>query len=316
MKDEGNRHEERSGQEGLILGTDSDADFHSETFDEDFERRVNLKMQALIRKHWGWEHLPWPAKDEHQAKMREKFREWLETVEWKRKCKNRFYVPVKDPKSSHSWKALVGESKWKTGRSAKTLAYCWTEAKGFPPEVVRAFSESAASLFKDVEFLLGVPEHPVNLPGGANSPSTSDIFVLAKSQNALISIAVEGKVEEPFDELVEVWLGAAPSDGKKERLDFLLRTLELDRNAVDDIRYQLIHRSASAVLEAHTFNAPSALLLVHAFKSPQESYDDYSRFVGLFGLKVERNRVMGPAFINGIDLHFGWVDGDEQFLER
>jgi hypothetical protein len=44
--------------------------------------------------------------------------------------------------------------------------------------------------------------------------------VLAKSSNGLISIAIEGKVEEPFDKSVIEWLADA-SNGKRERLAYL-----------------------------------------------------------------------------------------------
>jgi len=57
-------------------------------------------------------------------------------------------------------------------------------------------------LFHSIEFLLGIPEHQVSLPGGSTA-SQNDIYVLAKSsRDELISIAVEGKVSEPFGDLV------------------------------------------------------------------------------------------------------------------
>jgi hypothetical protein len=37
------------------------------------------------------------------------------------------------------WRQLLAKPNghWKTGCSAKALAYCWQEAKDFPPEVSR-----------------------------------------------------------------------------------------------------------------------------------------------------------------------------------
>lgn len=60
-------------------------------------------------------------------------------------------------------------------------------------------------------------------------------------------IAVEGKVEESFDDLVRNWNTSA---SKQCRLVGLCATLGLDAGRVGNIRYQLIHRTASAVYEA------------------------------------------------------------------
>lgn len=44
------------------------------------------------------------------------------------------------------------------------------------------------------------PEHQVPLLGGSR-PSQTDLFVVAQSPGELVSIAVEGKVREPFGPL-------------------------------------------------------------------------------------------------------------------
>ena len=47
----------------------------------------------------------------------------------------KFFIPAKSP---IDWKQLLAEPEkhWKTGYSAKALAYCWQEAQGFPESVV------------------------------------------------------------------------------------------------------------------------------------------------------------------------------------
>jgi len=71
------------------------------------------------------------------------------------------------------------------------LAQCREEAKGLPPEIQKLFVDHPD--FKELELLLAIPEHEVDLPGGRR-PSQNDIFVLGKAGGALVSITIEGKV--------------------------------------------------------------------------------------------------------------------------
>lgn len=63
------------------------------------------------------------------------------------------------------------------------------------------FRRSDIELFKNISLLLAFPEHKVALPGGPR-PSQNDIFVLARGNNQLVSLTVEGKVLEPFGDTV------------------------------------------------------------------------------------------------------------------
>lgn len=114
------------------------------------------------------------------------------------------------------------------------------------------------------------------------APSQNDLFVLGKADRDLVVIMVEGKVEEPFGELVKDWLEQA-SDGKRKRLAFLRETLQLEDSVnLDSIRYQLLHRTASALLEAMNLNAKRAIMLVHSFSPASAWLEDYLNFVRLF----------------------------------
>ena len=127
---------------------------------------------------------------------------------------NKIYIPTTRPED---WKPLLADPKhWAKGYSAMSLAYCWQLADGFPAPIQKVFSDSGIGLFSNIEMLLAIPEYQVPLPGGA-SPSQNDLFVLAKGDDQLISIMVEGKANEPFGDLVADWLKDA-STGKKKRL--------------------------------------------------------------------------------------------------
>lgn len=216
---------------------------------------------------------------------------------------NRIFIPTNKPED------------WKAGYSAKALAYSWQEAHDFPETVRKVCKKSGIELFKNVELLLVFPECQVPLPGGSR-PSQNDIFVLAKASNQLISITVEGKASEPFGDTVAEWRKDS-SEGKRKRLKFLLKELELEDNKeINTIRYQLLHRTASALIEANKFRAPNALMLVHSFSQSNEWFSDYGQLLALFGVDAQTDSLVFAGNINTIDLYFGWVKGDKEYLDR
>ena len=102
------------------------------------------------------------------------------------------------------------------------------------------------------------------LRGSSTCPSQSDVWVLARGGTDLVSIVVEGNVSEPFGLTLEDWRKVA-SPGKEKRLSFICNALSLNHSPVDSIRYQLIHRTASAVVKARRFNAAHGMMPVHPF---------------------------------------------------
>jgi len=221
----------------------------------------------------------------------------------------RIFVPSRGP---DDWKRLLAEpdKHWARRYSARTLAHCWQEAEGFPVEIHRVLSQHPALV--PIEPLLIFPEWKVSLVGGSR-PSQNDIWVLAKSQNGLVSIAVEGKVEEPFDKTLGEWKGDV-SRGKEVRLNYLLEILGLGEPIPDSVRYQLLHRTASAVIEAERFGAQHAVMLVHSFSHNNQWFDDFATFVSLFGQKAEVDRLVTTTVAKEMPLHLGWVHGDERYL--
>jgi hypothetical protein len=225
----------------------------------------------------------------------------------------KFFAPADNPAD---WQQLLAkpDSQWRTGYSAKSMAYSWTEARGFPGEIRAVLNTSGSTHLHDLEFLIGIPEHEVPLPGGRR-PSQNDVFVLSKGSDGLVSIAIEGKVSEAFDLPVDMRF-AQPTPGQVTRLTFLLDLLGLERDAVASIGYQLLHRTASAILEARRFGARHAVMLVHSFSQELEHFDDYANFVGLFGQTAETNRVYEVRQIDDVTLHLGWAVGDAEYLTR
>jgi hypothetical protein len=225
---------------------------------------------------------------------------------------NRTYIPTK---RAEDWKHLLAdpEKHWRTGYSAKALAYCWEGADGFPPEISRLFGESNIPAFQHVDLLLALPEYKVALPGGGHA-SQNDLFVLAKAADGnLISMMVEGKVSEAFGPTVREWIEEPPS-GKTKRLDFIRQRLGLAGVPLDSIRYQLLHRTVSALVEAERFNVRHAVMIVHSFSPSAEHFDDYRAFLALFGVETSPNKLFLLRESEGINLYSGWATGDAKYL--
>ena len=225
----------------------------------------------------------------------------------------RIYIPSAGP---DSWQQFLAEpeKQWRTGYSAKSLAHSWEEANGFPTEIQTAIDASAIDGLDGIVPLLVIPEHKVPLPGGRRE-SQNDVFVLASSSHGLVSMCIEGKVEEPFGETVANW-GPDNSPGKRERFDYLANLLELNGAKLSDIYYQLLHRTASAVIEAQRFHADKAVMLVHSFSQSHRWFPEFCDFASRFDIEPELNQVYLCGQRSGVELHIGWVVGAAEYLGR
>lgn len=143
----------------------------------------------------------------------------------------------------------------------------------------------------------------------------NDIFAMALTGSETMTIAVEGKVAEPFDKLIGEW--KTPSTpGKEARLAFFCDLLGLDSSKLDSIRYQLVQRTACAVATAQRWGAKHALMLVHSFHQDDLWFEDYAAFASLFDIHAEVNRVsLASISQEGPEIYLGWVKGDMEFLK-
>lgn len=212
------------------------------------------------------------------------------------------------------WKAfLASEKHWRSGYSARTLAHCWEASDGFPAEIAEVFRQTTEPLLTDLQPLLAVPEFKVPLPGGSRA-SQNDVFVLARSSAGPVCIMVEGKVNESFGPTLDDWRTDA-SPGKDKRLDFLLDKLCISAPIDGKMRYQLLHRAASAIITAEQYHAVAAIVLIHSFSEDRTGWVDYEAFLNLFGLQAESDVVQRVEGVSPIPLFAVWVTGDCRFLK-
>jgi hypothetical protein len=224
----------------------------------------------------------------------------------------RIYISSTGPED---WRLRLAspERQWKRGYSARTLAYCWEEANGFPSEIASLLETSGESTLKDPELLLAIPEYKVPLKGHGK-PSQNDVFVLAKNEsNELITIVIEGKVSETFGPTVGQW-SKPETKGKRLRLAGLKKRLGVEEIG-EHIRYQLVHRTASSVIEAERFGAGFAVMIVHSFSDEKIGYDDFSEFLALFGVEASQDQLVFLSNVNGVSLYCGWANGNAKYLE-
>ena len=227
------------------------------------------------------------------------------------------YVPARGPED---WQRLLKDpvNHWRTGYSARTLACSWHDSDGWPPEIAQAFATAPESALQTTRPLLVIPEKITHV-AGAGEPPHSDVFVLAKTgAGDLVSVTVEGKVDEPFgngNQTVASWKreGSSPAN-RRIRLDQFLAKAGLDEARADGVAYQLIQRTASAVLEAETFNARFAVMIVHSFSPAHTNFAAFAIFTAAYRVTAQPGKLVEVAQPEGVRLFIGWVQGDPRFL--
>jgi hypothetical protein len=197
------------------------------------------------------------------------------------------------------------EVQWKRGRSAFETATAWINARGIPAKVAGVLAQ--APEWRGAELAVGFFEHPTALDTQVG-PSQTDLLVICRLLSALGVLAVEGKAGEPFGQLVKEW---KTTPGRENRYAWACNMFDLEAAACGDLRWQLFHRTASALLEAKRFRAAHAIMLVHDFSGTQSSLPDFLAFAERLGLASAGPDVLSaPKIIDGVSLRFGWVCGE------
>lgn len=223
----------------------------------------------------------------------------------------RILIPTNGPES---WKRLLSEpdKHWQPGHSAMSTAFSWEKADGIPKEINYLFEHAEKPAMRDASLAIAIPEYKVGLAGGTR-PSQNDVFAILTSSGGLISLVVEGKAKEDFDDLLGDWKKRTSPQGVKTRLADIKEKIGLAIQIPDSIRYQLLHRMASAVIEAKRFHAPYAVMIVQSFISDdtKNHYGDFCAFLGLYGKKADKGRLIELAETKGCRLFAAWVQSKE-----
>lgn len=232
---------------------------------------------------------------------------------------NRLFIPTLGPTD---WRRLLADpaTQWERFKSALEMAVCWEsareQARGIPSEVAAALDTEPT--LAGAHLLIGLPEHKVTFEGGGH-PSQNDLWALLRVGSKLVSVAIEAKAGERLDDLVRDWL---PKDGersrKPERLSALKSRLAIPDADVSHIRYQLLHRTASALKEAERFGASTAVVLVQSFNrvADEESWKDVLKFGDVMDASIKDGAVVRSTRPTAIPLFIGWVNSPPADLGR
>ncbi len=223
----------------------------------------------------------------------------------------RFYVPTLGPTD---WRRLLADpsTQWRRTKSAFEMAVCWEAARdserGLPPEIAAAIDDLPS--LRGASLVLGVPEHKVYFEGGGH-PSQNDLWGLLRIPTGLVSFAIEAKAGEKLDDIVSVWRTKTSRDRtrKPERLADLQQRLGIPDSDVSDIRYQLLHRTASALKEAERCTAKCALVLIQSFNrtADEQSWKDFEQFAQLMGAIAIDGGIVPSSRQTIVPLMLGWI---------
>jgi hypothetical protein len=126
------------------------------------------------------------------------------------------------------------------------------------------------------------------------APSRTDLMVFCQVNTEKAVFAIEGKVNETFDDEICRWirdarkadpvfLGLPINPRKKARLEFLNQLLDLNVGTESDLYYQLFHRTACALLEARSIYASTAFMHIVGDSFTEAKY--LTKFTGI-GLRL------------------------------
>jgi hypothetical protein len=224
------------------------------------------------------------------------------------KSMKRIYVPTR---STLDWKDLLAQPNlhWKPKFSAMSIAQSWEAANGaLPPEIAALLAGSSDRTLHEPQLLLAIPEYQVDLPGGTR-PTQTDVFALVRTHGGITALAVEGKVDETFGPNVD----QKRAEGAEDRLKHLHELLELNPQHSGALRYQLLHRTAAAIILAQQFRAEAGVMVVQSFSPKNRWFDDFQHFGQAIGVQPEKGCLADVGTRGGIRLYIGWAIGDQRF---
>ena len=230
-------------------------------------------------------------------------------AEWTSDFQRLYGAPLTKPQDAQQF-LRDPQLHWKKGRSAYEAAHAWighggSRGVGLPGRVRDLLNSSPE--WTNASVVTGFFEHATPLDT-QKGPSNIDILVVCGLDQCLGIIAVEAKAGEPFGDLVSVWRTAKPSPGKDARLAWACEFFGVSAAACDPLRWQLFHRTASAIIEAQRFRAKHAIMLVHDFCPEPSWVEDFLAFasaIGIHGAQV--GGISDAKTLQGVSLRLAWV---------
>jgi Holliday junction DNA helicase RuvB len=223
---------------------------------------------------------------------------------------------------------------WRDYRSAKELARYWTMRTN--ADAGEPLKRMLLPVFGEVHLESAVAECEIKIDRFRGTHPNRDLVITARAREGTLCIHIEAKADEPFADLIGPYYdeGKLRANSKiPSRIDGLIGnvfggTLSADRRR---LRYQLLHASYAACLDAERSGAKAAIFVVHEFRSllsnqtkMESNGRDWSAFLSHFpelrSLKFVDGNLYGPVILPPkaagprVPLYFG--NGALTFIDR
>jgi hypothetical protein len=238
----------------------------------------------------------------------------------------RIFKGARTISSLKDWETHAGPKRgmqWKAGRSAMELARAWFPSEGTPtiPAELAALLASRRE-FAGIQLVEGCPEMQVPLDDLPGETRNADLVLLGQGGTGAVAISVEAKADEPFGDLIGQVLENAEATAARggrtnaaARVESLVEAVFGGRTDAlpwaKELRYQLLHGIAAALIHAKAKRADAAVFVVHEFRG--EGFDtrkgdrnsaDLEAFVrrlpgGEAPEAVETGKLVGPFRVPG-----------------
>jgi len=82
------------------------------------------------------------------------------------------------------------------------------------------------------------------------------------------------------------------------------------------LKFLIAHLEIIIILDEFLFFTSHAIVIIHSFSPTNEWFEDFAKFVSLFGAIPKINSVVSAELPNGMPLHFAWIHGNEEYLKK
>jgi len=167
------------------------------------------------------------------------------------------------------WEKLARPAHWKDFRSAKELARAWLRKTPHevPYELLTLFETRVETRGLNLE--VATAEVIVRLDDFGGNHRNSDLVAEGQKGKKKLVVSIEAKADERFGNktIGQALKNANPN--RTQRIDHLSRAVfgTAVNDKIADLRYQLLHALAAAVIEAENRKSAYAIFVIHEFKS-------------------------------------------------
>lgn len=213
------------------------------------------------------------------------------------------------------WRSRLADPKkqWVRECSAFEAAVSWELAaksdSGLPDLIAEMLTRAD---YGNPKLLFGVAEHQVPLQGRGHD-SQCDFWALLTTNRGTVSCSVEAKANEAFGnghQSLNDWLEGGTSRNSKsnriQRWQYVQEMLPGDSD-YGNVAFQLLHRCATAVIEAKRFGLSHAVFIVQAFASPDTSYNEFVKLCSALRVQSKKGQ-LHKSKVGEITLGLAWLD--------